>query len=242
MFPPIVTGFSGQYVGSGVGSTARSYWVQVVYPNGYSLLAGPVTLSNTAAALDSSHRVLLRWNPAPGAISYNVFYTTTTSLPGASASVLLGNVDKNSFEDNGSGTSTFVTQYGGDLRVAYCQYNFAVDGGATPITPAQNDIIPANAIVVGAMFNSTTALLAAGAATIAIGTTAGSSTTSLLAATGKASFSLDAVLTYLAGLGIFTGAPFKMTAAGQILLTIVTGPLTAGVLEIWTFYMVASNS
>jgi hypothetical protein len=36
--------------------------------------------------------------------------------------------------------------------------------------------------------------------------------------------------------------PFKMTAAGKINVTIATGPLTAGVIEVWVLYSVANGN
>jgi hypothetical protein len=130
-----------------------------------------------------------------------------------------------------------------ERMVAHATYNFAVDGGGAPglITPAKNATIPINAIITNVIINSTTAVLAAaGAATIAIGTSAGSSANSLLAATAKASFGSNAFL---------EGIPrpddsttwVKMTAAGQITLTSATNPLTAGVVEIYVEYIESSS-
>jgi hypothetical protein len=34
---------------------------------------------------------------------------------------------------------------------------------------------------------------------------------------------------------------FKMTAAGRINVTVVTGPLTAGVIEVWVRYTTAAT-
>ena len=124
----------------------------------------------------------------------------------------------------------------GIMGVAHAVYNFAVDGGAS-CTPAVNALIPANAIIVGATVNPTTAPLAAGAATVGIGTTAGSSSTSLLAATAKATLSIDALINGAPTLA----APVKMTAAGYISVLIATGPLTAGVIEIFVYFVVPST-
>jgi predicted RecA/RadA family phage recombinase len=122
------------------------------------------------------------------------------------------------------------------VKVAHFLYNFAVDGGAS-CTPANSDTIPANAVVFGGAVNSTTAATASGSATVAIGTTAGSAGNSILTATAIASLSLDAVVkpTCIA-------TPFKMSAAGQIAITVATGPLTAGVIEGWVLYAVANNA
>ena len=120
------------------------------------------------------------------------------------------------------------------LKVAYAKYDFSVDGGAT-CTPAVSDTIPDNAVVFGGVVNATTAVAAAGSATVAIGTAAGSSAASILTATAKASVGTDAVV-----VPTCTATPFKMTAAGKINITIASGPLTAGVIEAWVLYTTAA--
>ncbi len=119
------------------------------------------------------------------------------------------------------------------LRVAVVRYNFAVDGGATPVTPAVNVTLPAGAVVLGGAVHGDPAgaVTAAGAATVSIGTSAGSGVASILAVTGKASFANDAVIINTA-----TATPFVMTAAGTVVLTIATGPLTAGIFDVIIFY------
>ena len=120
------------------------------------------------------------------------------------------------------------------VKVAHALYDYAVDGGAT-CTPANSDTIPDNAVVFGGVVNSAAAVTASGSATVAIGTAAGSAGNSILTATGKASLGLDAVV-----VPTCQATPFKMTAAGKINVTIATGPLTAGVIEVWVFYTLAS--
>ena len=123
------------------------------------------------------------------------------------------------------------------LRVAHAKYSFATDGGAiSTITPTDSDMIPINAIIVGGTVNATTAVTSGGSATVGMGTSAGSTTTSLLAATAKASLSLNAVIN---AVPVFA-TPVKMTAAGQITFTVATAALTAGVIEAWVFYVVAN--
>lgn len=130
-------------------------------------------------------------------------------------------------------TGTGISQ----LMVARARYDFAVDGGAiSTITPKFNVTIPDNAVIVGGTINSTTALVGA-TATISVGTSAGSSTTSLLGATAVASYSLDARLNSVATFA----SPVKLTAAGNITITVATAPLTAGVLELVFYYWVAAN-
>jgi hypothetical protein len=116
-------------------------------------------------------------------------------------------------------------------------YNFATDGGAvSTITPAKNVLLPDNAVIVGATINSTTAVTSSGSATVAVGTSAGSSTTSILGATTKASLSADAVLN---GVPVFA-TPVKLTAKGYITLTVGTAALTAGVIEVIVYYYTAN--
>ena len=125
----------------------------------------------------------------------------------------------------------------GLLRTARAKYSFAVDGGAVAtITPVTNATLPAKAVIVGATVNSTTAATSGGLATIAVGTSAGSSTTSILGATAVASFSADALIN-----GAVThAAPVKLTAAGSITLTVATAALTAGIIEVTLIYYVAA--
>jgi hypothetical protein len=124
------------------------------------------------------------------------------------------------------------------LRVARAKYDFSVDGGAvSTIAPANSDTIPDNAIMVGSTANSPTAVTSSGSATVAIGTSAGSSATSILGATAKASLSIDAVLN---GVPVFA-TPVKMTASGTITFTIGTAALTAGIVEAFVYYVVADT-
>lgn len=130
-----------------------------------------------------------------------------------------------------TGTNTF--------NVAHAIYSFATDGGAiSTITPVLTAAIPANAIMVGATINPTTAATSGGSATIAVGTSAGSSTTSILAATAVASFTTDALIN---GVPVFA-TPRKMTAAGNVTVTIATATLTAGIIEVFVYYTVAANA
>lgn len=122
------------------------------------------------------------------------------------------------------------------LQVAYAKYDFAVNGGVQGTIAPASSLIPDNAILVGGTINSTAAVTSLGSATVAIGTSAGSSTTSIKTATAKASYSLDAILN---AVPVFA-TPVKMTAAGTITFTIATADLTAGVIEVWIYYVAAS--
>jgi predicted RecA/RadA family phage recombinase len=131
------------------------------------------------------------------------------------------------------GVPGFSGQVNG-VKVAHMLFDFAVDGGAT-CTPANSDTIPNNAVVFGGVVNATAAVTAAGAATVAITTSAGSGAGSILTATGKAALGLDAVVAPTCA-----AAPFKMTADGKPSIVVATGPLTAGVIEAWVLYAIAS--
>jgi 3-oxoacyl-ACP reductase-like protein len=126
------------------------------------------------------------------------------------------------------------------LGVAHAVYNFAVDGGAiSTIVPALNAVIPINALIVGASVNSPTAVTGTAGALVAIGTSAGSSAASILAATAITAFTLDAVA--FSTVPTFA-APVKMTAAGSIAVTPSVHALTAGVIEIFVYYVVAQGA
>lgn len=125
----------------------------------------------------------------------------------------------------------------GLLRVARAIYSFAVDGGAvSTITPVKTAALPDNAVIVGGTVNASTAATSGGSATIGVGTSAGSSTTSILAATAVASFSTDALIN---AVPVFA-TPVKLTAAGNITLTVAAAALTAGVIEVTVLYYVAA--
>jgi hypothetical protein len=174
----------------------------------------------------------------------DLVYWDDTNKVGTStvgANLLIGSAEKAQLTGDATvrvklfGVPGFSGQVNG-VKVAHALYDFTVDGGAS-CTPVNSDTIPANAVVFGGAVNSTVAVTAAGAATVAIGTAAGSSGNSILTATGKASLSLDAVVAPTC-----TATPFKVSAAGKISVTIATGPLTAGQIEVWVLYALASNA
>ena len=126
-------------------------------------------------------------------------------------------------------------------QIAHAQYNFANDGGTeTTITVKNNATIPANAIITNVYLNSPTALAGTGAS-VAVGTTAGSSSTALLAATAITNFGTDAMYH-----GVPTPATantwVKLSAAGQITVTISAAALTAGVLDIYVEFVVSESA
>ena len=125
-------------------------------------------------------------------------------------------------------------------RICHATYNFAVDGGATPIVPALNCTIPINAVITNVSFDATTAFTASGSATVALGCTGGTacSAAALMAATGKASLGSQ-VFGQSIPVPQTSSTWVKTSAAGGVSLTIATGPLTAGYAEIEIFYFVS---
>lgn len=126
----------------------------------------------------------------------------------------------------------------GLLGNAKVTYDFAVDGGAvSTITPTDSPELPSKSIILGGTIDITTTLTSGGAATIALGTSAGSSTTSLKGATAVASWTAG----QLALVPVFTAATYvKLTAAGKPTLTIATAALTAGKFDINLVYIVGN--
>jgi hypothetical protein len=243
---PAPTGVTARYQGPGNSNftTTFYYWIQAVYPDGNSLLSTP---ANTGAYCPAQPfpdgLVNVQWNPAPGAIGYYVYRSTSATTPASGALAIFIATSETGFKDDGTYTTfTKVPHYDG-VYAYRALYDFAVDGGAiSTITPSISDTIPANAIVYGGLLNSVTAPVGA-SATIAVGTSAGSSSSSILAATAITAMTVDAVIELL---GVNSQAAthkpsFKMTAAGQITLTIATTALTAGRIEVMVFVSFPTN-
>lgn len=238
VFLPSPTGARSQFFGSTGGSTTRYYWLQAIYEGGKSLLIGaaPVTC---LANLDNNNRVLTEWNPMAGAIGYNVFYTTSSTPPtgAALATTFLGTVTKASFSDQGisnTPSAGFVVQDG--IRLARARYEFDIDGDPLApglITLANSDTIPLGAILVGATLYTSTAFT--GATAILVGTSAGSANNSIRVSTVIAS------MTGLVNGSVTFAAPVRMTAAGTITITSTVAAITAGVLDIMVYYVMAIN-
>lgn len=149
--------------------------------------------------------------------------------------------DKNKRKIATPGISTGIgAGFDKTLRMGKAIYEFAVDGGTSGlITPAKNILLPDNAIIVSGFANPTTALTSGGSATIAIGTSAGSSASALKAATAVATYSADALIALVP---VFTAATaVKLTAAGKLTITVAVADLIGGVMEITVFYYLAAN-
>lgn len=229
---PAPTGISSKYYGSS-GSTDRYYWVQAIYESGKSLLAGAPKV--TTGGLDNNNRVQLEWNQMAYSIGYLVFYTTTSTPPVAGAGIFLGATTYPAFTDNGivaaAGLSNFVITDG--FLVARARYDFAIDGDPLApglITLANSDTIPKGAIMVGGLMYTPTNF--AGATNVIVGISAGGSNASLHASATIATYNgliVPAVPTM--------AVPVRLTAAGTITITSTVAALTAGVMDIFVFYV-----
>lgn len=124
----------------------------------------------------------------------------------------------------------------GLVKSAKMTYDFTVNGGAIGlITPDNSPTLPAGAIILGGVIDTTVALTSGGAATIAFGTSAGSSAASLKAATAVASYGIGMSTPLIP---IFTAATYvKLTAAGRITMTVAAFALTAGKTSINVVYL-----
>lgn len=237
-------GLIARYFGSETGTTSYSYWVQAIYPTGNSPLSAIYTIANLPSGLAGGRRVQLSWNAVPGAIGYNLYGNATTTIPQSGSNLLASLGPETAFTDITGPTynASLVTFPG--MLVARARYVFGTDGGAiSTITPADSDTIPANAVLCGGYCNSTIAFVGA-SGTVGIGTSAGSSATSIMAQLAITSLTLDAVIPLLGinPIAATNKVLVKLTAAGKITVTIATTIQTAGELEIVVFYFIASKS
>lgn len=136
-----------------------------------------------------------------------------------------------------SGGSLMVSSAVGAVISLTCHatYSFGVDGGGSPglITPASNCTLPAKAIIYGALLSWTTA--GAGVTnTTSIGVTGtGGGAAVIMTATAVAS---------LTGFGVSAvtlATPVKITTTGTVTVTTAVAALSAGICEIYLFYIVS---
>jgi hypothetical protein len=120
--------------------------------------------------------------------------------------------------------------------IAHSIYSFANDGGATGvIVPKYSALVPAGAVMVGSWYLVATAL--AGTGNISVGTSAGSSATSILGATAVSGLETTGAVAQAA---ITASSPILMSAQGQVEVTL-SGTLTAGVFETFVMFVIPQN-
>ena len=131
---PAITGLSARYFGAAGGATNSSYFVQAIYPGGRSPIAGPATVV-TPAAMSNDNKVLVVWEPSPGAIGYDILKNLTGTTPtGVVTAALEVRRSVNSVTDIGQ---TLVSYTVGD------------DGGETTLATATDTATLLAASVLG---------------------------------------------------------------------------------------------
>lgn len=128
------------------------------------------------------------------------------------------------------------------LLVCHARYSFAVDGGAvSTITPATGCTIPINAIIYRALINNVVAPIGS-TGNVSVGLSAGAGgTAALLAATARGSLTIGTIFegaVVPAAASASNTTAIKMTAAGNVTVTIATNALTAGIMDIFVWYYV----
>jgi hypothetical protein len=119
------------------------------------------------------------------------------------------------------------------MKVAYFEYDFAKDGGAVGDITLRGANIEKGAVVVGGMIDVETAVTSGGAATVALKL---ATAADVLAATGKASFSLNATLDVVPVRTAATAV--KLTANKDLTMTVAVAALTAGKFTVALYYVV----
>ena len=118
-----------------------------------------------------------------------------------------------------------VSSTGSRVGMALFQYDFAVDGGAQGTIVIGTDRIPSGAIILDGIIHVKTAVTSGGAATVALHVM---SSEDILAATAKASLSLNALLDTVP---VGTAATaVRCTASKGLSVVIADADLTAGVI------------
>lgn len=189
---PAIKGLRAQYFGVIGGATATYWYVQAIYPGGRSPISGPVTLT-IPAALTNDNKVLLNWDPAPGAIGYDILKNTTGTIPTGVATVAIGIAETaNNFTDNGQTSASYTVVGGAGGGVVATATDTATLTTAQVV--GQPAILTATPTAAAALTTPTaTALLAAMQGAVANGsiyhliiknTSAGANTITLTAGTG----------------------------------------------------------
>jgi len=117
-----------------------------------------------------------------------------------------------------------LTSRGSAKRIAYFQYDFDVDGGDAGAITVLGSNIPSGAIITSGMIHVNTAVTSDGSATVAI---QAASSEDILAATAKASLTLNALLD-LVPVGTAATAIRLTSQINSLTFTVGTAALTAG--------------
>lgn len=224
-------------------------------PQLMSANTNPVVLDGTGMPKDgggiyigaTNYKIVLRTAGSDGTCSTGTILWTRDFVTAAGAGVLAiasggtgtstpGLVAGTGISITGSWPNNTISASVGGYTVYHATYKFSTDGGATGlITPSINATIPTRFVIQNVALNSTTAVTSGGMATVSVGLSAGGGgAAALVAATPVASWSLNA---FIQGIPVPQTAStwIKMTAPGQLTITVGTAALTAGVIEIYLF-------
>ena len=125
----------------------------------------------------------------------------------------------------------------GAMRVARARYSFAVDGGAvSTINAIGSTIIPSGAVILATLINVVTAFTTSASGTMAVGVEAAGDQQTAAVVSG-APWSTTG---WKWATQTFTTAPDVTTAARDIRFDIATGAITAGVADVYVFYLVTA--
>lgn len=124
---------------------------------------------------------------------------------------------------------------GGAIKSLRVRYDFAVKGGAVGTIPLFGaSLIPAGAVVIGGIVDVITPPTSGGAGTLGIGVEAGADIVAAAAVSGAPWSTTGRKSTIPA----FTGATsIKTTVARDVNAIIATAALTAGVVDVYLFYV-----
>jgi hypothetical protein len=121
--------------------------------------------------------------------------------------------------------------------VAKATYSFAALGGAVGDITLTGDAIPQGAIILGGVLEVTTAVTSGGAATVAIKVEGAADTVAAAAVSGAPWSSTGRKSVIPAGTG---ATSLKTTAERNIVATVATAALTAGVFNVYLTYFLTS--
>jgi len=119
-----------------------------------------------------------------------------------------------------------------EVQVSYHEYDFARDGGVVGNIALRGNYIPKGAIIMDGLIDVETAITSGGSATCALQLEAAND---ILAATGKASFTLDAKLDVVP---VGTAATsVRTTDKKKVVMVVAAAALTAGKITVALRYI-----
>ena len=118
-------------------------------------------------------------------------------------------------------------------RVAYFEYDFAMDGGAVGDITLRGDRLPNDAVITSGMIHVNTAVTSGGSATVALKVL---SAGDVLAATAKTSLTLNALLDTVP-VGTAATAVRTTSAGLGVTMTVAVAALTAGKITVALEYL-----